>query len=708
MAEPLTRKQLLGILEDPAQVGRNPFRVLHAVNQHVGSATDAVHESRARDLVIRLLEHREQLSDRYEPVLSALARRVGLYPYADHEVLTFADALALEAHRPLGHEVDDLVFHEAQGWIYRLLISGENVILSAPTSFGKSLVIDAVIATRDYRNCAVVVPTIALLDETRRRLASRFGDRYKVITHGSQRLGDQNLFVMTQERLLDYPDLPDIDFFAIDEFYKLDLRMDPDRAALLNQALYKLWKGGGQFYLLGPNIEHLPRGLELDARFIQTDFKTVALDVQRVGRQPDESRALVEICRELHDSTIIYCRSPNRTREVAELLLGTEVGKSSRTLDDVAAWIEDNFDRDWLVARALRRGIGIHHGRLPRALAHLIVRLFNEGHLLFLICTSTMIEGVNTAAKNVVIFDNKVATKKFDFFTFNNIRGRSGRMFKHFIGRVFLFYNEPIEELPFVDLPVFTQTEDTPPELLLQLDDEDLTPLSRQRLRPYLEQDVLDPDVLRANPGIDLEGQLRLARDLDRDPHRYLSNLVWNQYPLYEQLEATCTLIWEYLRSPAVRSSVRSARQLAFLLNKLRELKGQLRFLIIDQRRPEKVPDDTVEDVLDFVRQWPGHHFPRLLLALQRIEEAVFARHGLPAGDYRFYANRVENLFLPPFALALEEYGIPVQLAVRLPGVLGPTASLDDVLNGLRALDVSAMQLTPFEEHVILDARRGL
>jgi replicative superfamily II helicase len=131
------------------------------------------------------------------------------------------------------------VFHSEQAVVYERLLSGENVVLSAPTSFGKSLVIDALLAARDFRNAAVVVPTIALMDECRRRLA-RLGDRYKIITHGTQRLTDRNLFVMTQERLLEIDRLPPLDFFAIDEFYKLDPDHSDERSNQLNILFHRL------------------------------------------------------------------------------------------------------------------------------------------------------------------------------------------------------------------------------------------------------------------------------------------------------------------------------------------------------------------------------------------------------------------------------------------------------------------------------------
>ena len=108
------------------------------------------------------------------------------------------------------------------------------------------------------------------------------------------------------------------------------------------------------------------------------------------------------------------------------------------------------------------------------------VKLFNNGLLRCLICTSTLIEGVNTKAKNVVIYDNKISTSKIDFFTFNNICGRSGRMFSHYIGHVYLFKEPPQPELPLVDFPIFTQTENVPDEMLINIEEEDLTDESKK------------------------------------------------------------------------------------------------------------------------------------------------------------------------------------------------------------------------------------
>jgi replicative superfamily II helicase len=213
-------------------------------------------QSESRELLLRVLDRRDALGGG-GPLLNALIREHGLFPYVDDpDSLGAADRLAYEVHRPIG--IDGIVFHAKQAEVYRLLADGHNVVLSAPTSFGKSLIIDGIIATGMYRSVVLIVPTIALIDETRRRLARRFRDQYKIVTHPSQPPGEHTVYVLTQERFLDIPAarFANVDFFAIDEFYKLDSPQNDERSGLLNQAFHQLHATGAQFYLLAPRPQH--------------------------------------------------------------------------------------------------------------------------------------------------------------------------------------------------------------------------------------------------------------------------------------------------------------------------------------------------------------------------------------------------------------------------------------------------------------------
>jgi reverse gyrase len=130
-----------------------------------------------------LIEKKPELQN-YREVLSALARSVGLWNYIDKSVADARDELTAEiaSFPDLG-----IVLHREQHAALNLLLSGQNLILSAPTSFGKSILIDALLLHERYRRVAIVLPTIALLDEFRRRLIKRFGDKYDVLMHHSEK-----------------------------------------------------------------------------------------------------------------------------------------------------------------------------------------------------------------------------------------------------------------------------------------------------------------------------------------------------------------------------------------------------------------------------------------------------------------------------------------------------------------------------------------
>ena len=243
--------ELREALVDEERVATDGFDLLKDISAFVSAGQD----SEARELVLRALEAREHFNGS-RPILNDLVRAVGLYPYLDTDLLDLRSAIALEYHKPEG--LDEVAFHSVQARVYRELLSGRSVILSAPTSFGKSLIIDSLIASDRYSNIVVIVPTLALIDETRRRL-SRFSAQFKIVTNLSQSPAERNVFVFTQERFVSYQQLPAaIDLFVVDEFYKLSLESDSERAAILNQAFYRLFKTGAQFYLLGPDIRNLP------------------------------------------------------------------------------------------------------------------------------------------------------------------------------------------------------------------------------------------------------------------------------------------------------------------------------------------------------------------------------------------------------------------------------------------------------------------
>lgn len=702
--------ELREILSQPDQIGENGFDIAKAISR---LCHDDNTVSQGREMVIRALEHYEAFAP-LNGAIDALLRQVGLFPYTDPRKLNVAGQIAFELHRPLDLTLDDqdIVFHREQAEVYRGLMEGQSYVLSAPTSFGKSLIIDALLASGKFKNVVIIVPTIALIDETRRRL-SRFRNSYKIITHPSQEAVESNVFVLTQERAIDRNDFDAIDLLVIDEFYKLDIvdSDDGDRAAILNHALYKLRKISKQIYLLGPSVQGIPEGFgkRFKCTFKRTDYNTVVSEIIYKPPAPSREEAFLQLAKELTEPTLVYCRSPKQANQIVHLLAKSGLESDEGDLERASEWVADAFHPEWSLRLALRKGVGIHHGRVPRALAHLNVKLFNEKKLRFLVCTSSLIEGVNTVAKNVVIYEGKIARSRLDFFTFQNIRGRSGRMFKHFIGRVFILDPPPEYQLDIVDIPVFTQGDDTPLGLLMQVDDEDLSDPSKKRLHHIFEQDELPVALLRENAHIDPDQQIGAARRIRAGAGQLNRFLAWSGFPNWEQLKTTCEIIFdEFIGRP--KNGIFSGAQLTFRLREMRQTASIQDFIssILRQDLYINTADEAVEAAFQFQRNWASFAFPRYLRALDLIQRHVFLGLGMRPGNYSVYGYQVENLFLPPELPAFEEYGIPIQVGVKIRDRLVLGEGLDRAISSLLELSTEGTGLSDFECEMLEDARSVL
>lgn len=693
----------------------NPFGILTTISNISTSNADL-----GRELVIRALEKRDNLEKEYQNILDELAMQVGLYPYVVNalEKLSLRSAFLHASHRAEGM-MGDFVLHSAQARVLRKLLAGESIILSAPTSFGKSLLIDLTISASEFTNIVLIVPTLALVEETRRRM-SRFVDRYSIITSTKQSLGEKNIFVCTQERFLAMEhEIPEIDFFAIDEFYKLSISNDGGRATQLNQALLKLINTGAQFYMLGPSIRAIPDIVreKLGCTFLIEDFETVAIELHLVSKKPNREEALANLLDTLEGQTMIYCQSPASTRKVLKGYIenrSVELSQDEEIIE-AARWTAEHYHDEWLVSVALQHGIGIHHGRLPRSLGRFMVRAFEEGKLKVLLCTSTLIEGVNTAAKNVIVYDNKLDKKSLNFFTFNNIRGRSGRMFRHFIGHVYVFETPPQEDLPFVDMPVLNPTETTPSSLLIQLPAADIPESLKDKVGKLINQDTLPIALLKHLSGVEPEFLLDTAAYLLGLNVQELGRCSWSSRPQYEDIQFSSDIIWEKLggAASARQSAVLSSKMMTFWiwdLYKSRSVSLFRKNTIQNQINRGASPDDAVENVLAFLRGWASFNYPKYLTVLSEVTNYVLTKRGFNGCNYSQFAASIEHLFQPNSFSSLEEYGLPTEISEKLLAsrLFGKDDDLEAVVNNLRKRELSSFADGIFERRVIEDFQKGI
>ena len=418
-------------------------------------------------------------------------------------------------------------------------------------------------------------------------------------------------------------------------------------------------------------------------------------------------KTLIDLCQTLRDPTIIFCSSPKSAADVARALVPS-AAPPKHIATDAANWVGHHYHPDWHFVKGLRKGVGIHHGRIPRALARYAVAAFNSGAIRFLVCTSTPIKGVNTEDKNVIIYRDKITRRSIDFFTFDNIEGRPGRMGQHCIGRLHLFNPAPSDPLPLVDIPLLSQPDNTSRSLLIQIDNEALTTRSKKKLEAFLKQEFLDYETLRNNVGIDQQGQIEIAKEISSNLEKYVPMLKWRGTPNYAQVSGICDLIWKPFRCSRLGAgSAVSPNQLGFKLIRLHDAPST-RALIQEAFAYCHDADQAVQQVLDFLNLWANFHFPQLLRALDRIQKDVFQRFGLRSGDYGVYAAKIANRFVDPSLVALEEYGVPLEVALKLHRYLRPYSNVDDALANLRRLPLEKMNLFGFERAVVEDAQKTL
>lgn len=680
---------------------------------------DPTQELYGREIVIRMEDSWERIDNRTHSLWNDLCESAGLYPYLITDLLSGSSVLRHECHS--SRYLEDIYFHAEQNQVSLDLQSRRSVVLSAPTSYGKSLLIEEIIASKVYQNIVVVQPTIALLDETRKKLL-RYSADYRVIVSTNRDPSNElrNVFLFTPERVIEYEHFPEIEFFVIDEFYKLSLDRKDERGVILNQALNKLLGFTSCFYFLGPNVTGVPKEFQdmYEFQWIDTDFATVAVNeypmiiTSTKAKQQNELQ-LFNLLASLNDPTVIYCRSQRRTMDLTESFISYLEENSLQNKfatsdnDDITEWIRLNIHDKWILNSALQHSIAFHHGSLPRHLGSSIVDAFNNNAIRYLFCTSTLIEGVNTVARNVILFDKMKGKRGIDYFDYRNIAGRSGRMSQYFIGHVYNFHAQPEEEHLDVDIPLITQ-DAAPLELLIQIDKSQLKESSVEKLRDFDNLDTELRTAIKSNSGLPVQGQIDLVTEIEQKLPTLRHELQWGgPSPTYDQLLTVIDLAWKHLRSTIhAESYVRSAKQLAYLafnFARIRSVSALIQEDLRSQYWTEREPDINkrvnivVPRMLDIARHWFDFKLPKLLSAVSILSNYVLHKHNYPEVNYMFFANVLERGNFPPNVSMLLDYNVPPSAVVKLSKYINPDASSEDIINMLETSDLRSFGLIPYE-----------
>lgn len=411
----------------------------------------------------------------------------------------------------------DVTLTDFQFELWARLTSGENVGVSAPTSAGKSFVLQTyaqkVLLEGTANNVAFLVPTRALInqvsDDVSAWLSASDLDVELVTTpvpRGSD-LPRRAAYVVTQERMqllqTAHPVLA-FELMVVDEAQSIG---DGPRGVLLSSVIEEALERNGRMQLLfaGPNLSNparlarpfgsAPSPVRTEEASVTQNIIFVDCDESRPSYaklallaegnripfgqvdcgQPltDHRSKLVNVALRLGTGgqNLIYALGPAECEQVAFGLADRETESTSH-LQELSAFIKEAVHEKYPLAQNVMRQVGYHYGRQPSLVRKAIEDAFSEGHLQHLVTTSTLLYGVNLPAQNLFLHNpERGPNQPISSNDFWNLAGRAGRMGKEFSGNIFLidyagWKSDPItgpkdaEIIPSIEVHVVSRVEE--------------------------------------------------------------------------------------------------------------------------------------------------------------------------------------------------------------------------------------------------------
>ncbi|WP_445453167.1 DEAD/DEAH box helicase [Flavobacterium sp. 25HG05S-40] len=361
----------------------------------------------------------------------------------------------------------------------------ETISISAPTSAGKSFILCNILIeeiTKGKKNIVYLVPTRALISQVEadlKDLVKKYEiNNVNISTVPQNELEEDcsNIFIFTQERLhwfLCESNLR-LDLILIDEAHKID---DGNRGILLQQKLEEVVKNniGIRVYFSSPftsNPEILLENVnnESSKQIVNTQFISVNQNLiyatqyprksdkwnlhlslpdrrillgqvilkQRPNTETKKITYLSESISNSQSGNIIYSNGAAESEDKAMILydLLNEFTTSTK-IKELISLIKKTIHKDYTLAKVLDKGIAFHYGNMPLLIRQEIEKLFAEGEIKYLICTSTLLEGINLPAKSIFIRKpTRGRNTPLDQNDFWNLAGRAGRWGKEFSGNI--------------------------------------------------------------------------------------------------------------------------------------------------------------------------------------------------------------------------------------------------------------------------------
>lgn len=415
------------------------------------------------------------------------------------------EAMARREENTITIREDEIVLTDFQHRLYDVRSKWPSVSVSAPTSAGKSflIAIDVIrfLMKANGKDVVILVPTRALIRQVMCDVIvqlNHFGLKNVDVTCIPEMVQDPTkqatrVYVFTQERLttlLNENDRKDhIGLLIVDEAQELG---DESRGIVLQAAIERtLYRNPQTDVLFASPLRANPGFLlSLFGRQEQGSFFTehnspvsqnvilvsavkgktsqAALELllddgiatvgivntkHKLRGNDDEVQANAALCftRE-GEASILYANGPRAAEKLA-MELASKLPESAEIkpeIQEVIDFVREHVHDLYPLIGTLKHGVAFHYGDMPDVVRMGVEDLFQQGHVLFICCTSTLLQGVNLPAKNVFMFKpTRIPDTPIDRGSFWNLAGRAGRMRHEYGGNVWCLLPEDWKEKPY-------------------------------------------------------------------------------------------------------------------------------------------------------------------------------------------------------------------------------------------------------------------
>lgn len=333
-------------------------------------------------------------------------------------------------------------------------------VVVAPTSYGKSELIIQSVRDNPDKRVLILVPSKALLAQTKKRLIyADIEGLGKVVTHPEMYSVERNnrAFVLTQERpnrLLNENAGLRFDMVFVDEAHNL---LQSDRRSELLAAMLCILgarNANTSFKFLTPFLcdelsikvrflDMTPTGFKIDEyikseRFYIRDFRAgrgeskltlydhFLNDSMEFDRRYTNCFELIK--GEALSKNIVYGNKKKSIESFAVELAAVLPPVRCPLIQTACDELEEIFDRRYKLIDCLRKGVMYHHGSIPDTIRLYLENLFSSSKKMkFLVCNSTLLEGVNLPIERLFVFDFTKGRSYLTSSQFKNLVGRVNR-----------------------------------------------------------------------------------------------------------------------------------------------------------------------------------------------------------------------------------------------------------------------------------------